>query len=430
MQDKTELFQHESEIAVLSILLNDPNKVFDATVLRPEYFSSTQHQLIYDTIQELSRESLVADYKLVWDRAIKKGVGDAVGGVEYLKRLVNAGYNAGNLSEYVSNILESNVARHLLMIGPKVKNSIDKGENVYGVVDEVSRALSELVNKGTTDSTHSVDSLSTKYIEDIEERMSDPGGRFMTTGFRTVDNFLGGVLPGELWIIAARPAMAKSSTVTCSMMNTAKAGIPSLLFSKEMSWDSLMDRMVSVDSGVPLYDIRMGAIEKGSENHKKVMDSINRLKTLPMFVDTNFNSDINFITSVIRRYHTKHGVKMFYLDYVQLMVERDEASTHELGRISKALKLLALELDIGIVLVSQLNRSVEARNDKHPILSDLRQSGNLEEDADVVVFLYRDEYYYPDSPHRGVLEYLVRKMRNGGIGTIALQFDAKTTKVH
>jgi replicative DNA helicase len=164
------------------------------------------------------------------------------------------------------------------------------------------------------------------------------------------------------------------------------------------------------------------------EQLEKIGESAKRIKELPIYIDSCFTADIGYLDTTIRKYRQLHNIDTVYVDYVQLMAERNEQSTHEIGRISRRLKLLANELGIGAVLLSQLNREVEHRDDRRPIMSDLRQSGNLEEDADLIAGLYRDEYYFKDSPNKGTIEFIIRKQRNGPIGTIYLNF-VDTTNV-
>lgn len=220
-----------------------------------------------------------------------------------------------------------------------------------------------------------------------------------------------------------------NSAVMCnSSLSTAKEGNPNLIFSYEMPKNTLIDRFLSLETKIGISDIRLGLINQ--KQIDELSEATKIIDGLPIYIDTNFAGNIGYLSSTIRRYKRLHDIKVVYLDYIQLMAERSTNATNELGQISRELKLLANNLGIGIVIFSQLNRLLEVRPDKRPILSDLRQSGNLEEDADVAAFLYRDEYYNKESRDVGVLEFIIRKNRNGAVGTIPLMFDPTTTTIY
>lgn len=219
-----------------------------------------------------------------------------------------------------------------------------------------------------------------------------------------------------------------NTAVMCnSALQSAKAGNPVLIFSLEMQKEAIIERFLAIETGIPLTSIRLGNLKKDEVDVLK--DKLRELKELPIYLDCSPNVNLNYIMATIRKYHKNNGIKLAYLDYLQLLAERDDTQTAELGRISRNMKLLAVELKIGIVLLSQLNRQVEMRDDKRPILSDLRQSGNIEEDCDLAIFLYRDDYYHEDSTELNVIEFLIRKNRNGVTGMIKLKFNAESNKV-
>ncbi len=227
----------------------------------------------------------------------------------------------------------------------------------------------------------------------------------------------------DLWVVAGRPGMGKSAF----MCNSVLSGVPSLIFSLEMSKESLMYRLISMTSGVPIFNLRLGRLTQ--EELDKVADAVKELKNLPIYIDTTFMTSVDSVVSLTKKYNRLYGIKVVHLDYVQILADRSAEATHEIGRISRAMKNLAHDLNIASVVYSQLNRNVEAREDKRPMLADLRQSGNLEEDADVVTFLYRDEMYNPNTKFKHVLELLVKKQRNGPTGVVTTLFNDQTNKI-
>jgi replicative DNA helicase len=209
-------------------------------------------------------------------------------------------------------------------------------------------------------------------------------------------------------------------------LGSAKIGNPCLVFSYEMTKQQLIERLLAIETGLSILDIHLGLVDnKGVE---KIRATVDLIKNLPLYIDA-FPGDINYIVSTIKRYHKTHGIKIVYIDYIQLMAERGDDQTAELGRISRKLKLLAKELGIAIIVFSQLNREVEKSDDKRPLASHLRQSGNLEEDADKVVMLYRDVVYNPQTKNPHEMEFIIRKNRQGPIGTIALIFYETSNRI-
>lgn len=423
-----ELYNPESEAIVLSILLKNPNKYYDTGSLREEHFSSIQNRIIFRTIVELLSEGLTPDLSLVYDRLLKNGHQTSVD-KKFLETLHRETYNEQNYKEYESNIVDSHLAKSLTSFSKEVETLIEKGSNVYSVAEMFSQRITDVLSSNSSATTKSNEELAPDYLENFNQRILNPDKRFITSGFSALDSLVGGVEPGSLWVIGGRTSMGKSALIINSMANCAKQGIPVLMFSKEMGWESLWDRMISIDTGISLRTIRGGIVGKSSPEYGKIEDAIERLSKYPIYIDQNFMGTTDYVVSTIRKFKHKHGIQLAYIDYLQLLAERNADSTHELGRITKALKLLAEELHIGIHLASQLNREVEYRDVKKPILSDLRQSGNIEEDADLVAFLYRDEYYNPESKDKGVIEYIIRKNRQGPIGTITMKFEQETTQI-
>jgi replicative DNA helicase len=244
---------------------------------------------------------------------------------------------------------------------------------------------------------------------------------------KDIDLTTGGKCVGDLWIIGGRPGSGKSAMMCNSIIADGRAGVPVLFFEKEMNYQSLIERLVAIDSAVPIQNIRLGLLDK--KQVEEIGLSMKRIREFPIYLDTTFSSDIHYMESTIYKYKSSKKIEVVYLDYLQLMSERGDNQTAELGQISRMCKLIANDQNVCVIAASQLNRRVEERDNKRPIMSDLRQSGNLEEDADYVIGLYRDEYYNPDTKFKNMMEFTILKARNGPVGTITLRFNPESNKV-
>lgn len=421
-----DLYNHESELAVLNIILTNPTEVYNVVNLRPFMFGSNVHSIIFECIEELEESSLVPEKNLIISYLDSKNKLATVGGAEYITYLCNLSYNKDNLQEFIRQVKNSYKARSLVSLTNEIQERIAPGD-IDVTIASLKTTLDNLEDTSGGESTVDFKSASKDTWNAIVERTSHPGIRGFTSGFSEMDIHTTGINPGELWIVAGRPSMGKSAWACNSMLYGAKAGLGELMFSLEMRKTAITERILSIESGVSLTDIRSGTLTQ--EQLNKISSGISGIKDLPIYIDSNFDSDLGYIKTTIKKYVRHYDIKVVHLDYIQLLAERSAEQTAELGRISRTLKLLANDLGIGVIVYSQLNRSVELRQDKRPILSDLRQSGNLEEDADIVNFLYRDDYYNDKSPAKGTQENIIRKNRNGEIGTLFFQFEPQTNKV-
>lgn len=422
-----ELFQQDAETAVLSILLQSPDKVFELLNLRSFMFSSSANQVLFSTITELAGQGLVPEINLIDSFMKAKGRDNEVGGREYLNYLIRQNYSSDNVKEFERIVVNSYKARSLISLSTKIPQSVMSSEDIDGVIGKVRQTLDLLTETSGGENTTVFGDILKESWNDIVERVENPGIRGITTGLAGLDIATSGMNPGDEWIIAGRPGMGKTANVCNLILNQGKAGIPTLVFSLEMQKKVLAERLIAIETGISSTNIRLGLLSK--EQLDTVSDAIKRVKALPIFIDSNYNADINYITSTTRRFVKLHGIKVLYLDYIQLLAERGADATNELGRISRAVKLLSNELGITSVVLSQLNREVEKRDDKRPVASDLRQSGNLEEDADVIVGLYRDIHYNKDAKDPLLMESLILKQRNGPVGMVPFTFEEETNKI-
>jgi replicative DNA helicase len=417
------LFNQESEVAVLSILLKNPEKVFDLGGIRNFMFSSSPNKLLFSSIEDLRSQNLVPEFSLVTGNLQSKDILKDCGGTDYLNYLMNQTFDSGNLKEFERIVINSYKARTLLSLSADMKSLVSNSDQIDGVISQLRNSLDNLSETNGGSVTEKLSDLIQSTWQVIVDKVKNPHID-ISTGYDSVDAVTGGYWPGDLWVIAGRPGSGKSALLCNTVLRSAKKGIGQLIFSLEMSKHSLIQRMLAIETGVPVTDIRLGLLNQ--KQLDLISDKIKEIKDLPIFIDTNYNNNPNYLSSTIRRYKKLYDIKVTHLDYIQLLVPRDTDATHAIGAVSRELKLLANDLGIINVMYSQLNRLVELRDDKRPILSDLRQSGNLEEDPDMVVFLYRDVMYSPDTRNKNSLEYIIRKQRNGPIGTINMNFSVET----
>jgi replicative DNA helicase len=417
------------EEAVLGTFLVHSYEAWNyAKDLQPYMFNNTSNGAIFGAIQSCITQGMEPTTLAIYGILEDKSHLTMAGGQPYLAALESMHQPPKNLPDLIIRVQNNYKIRKLKQINQTIPELLD--ENPYKINEVISRlhkSLDDLVSEiGNPDVTKLEDSLD-ETIAKILERRKNPGIRGISTGMQEVDFMTSGFNSGDVWYIGARPSHGKSAWLIKTSLEVAKEGNAIMLFNREMGRDDINERIISIVSQVPLQDIRLGKIEEGQLNALKKATEI--AKRLPIYVDNNFTSGADYIVATIRKYHQLYNIKVVGIDYIQLVVERSAESTHLLGAASRQLKLLAQELGITVIILSQLNRNVEHRDDRRPFMADLRQSGNLEEDADIMVALYRDEMYNDGSPDSGKLEFIVRKSRNGPTGTIVLRFDPETVNI-
>ena len=425
----SKLFDPQVEVFFLSILLNNPSKILELHGFNANMLTLDSHIIIFKNIKELLEENRNPDIRLLIATLQSKGSLEEVGGDEYLNYLYQQEVDEINLGEFEKIITDSFKAQKLLQVTKDVHTNLKNVANVDNQIVTLRSQLDSLNLVSNGSNVHKINELIDDTYESIVERKENPGVKGFTTGFEDIDLITSGFNPSEIWILCGRPGHGKTSTALNLMLQGARKGISSLLFSLEMNQRSLMERFVALETGIPLSpNIRMGSLS--TPDLQNIKDTLETFRELPIYMDASFTPTLGYFETTIRKYKYRHNINVVYLDYIQLLSERGEESTHELGRISRRCKLLANELDMTIVILSQLNRLVELRNDHKPILSDLRQSGNLEEDTDLAIGLYRDALYNKDSKNKNLLEFIILKQRNGPVGSIFLKFNEQTNKVY
>lgn len=426
MTDK--LYQIESETGVISLILKIPDLFHSADGLRYFMFSSTPHQIIFQEFEELAEKRMMPDPILVIESLESKKLIDSAGGKAYVEILLSKDFNEGSFSEFVRLVKDSYKARNFVSIVAGVRNNDISTANIDEFISNTRRSLEGLSEIGGGSDTLHVGDIAKSTYDEIMARTKNPGIRGASWGIPSLDVATGGKTPGDFWAIGARPGQGKTAMICNSILTDGVNGIPSLLIEREMRAQELMERLICIDTGIPNTNLRLGVLNQ--EQVDKVYKSLAKLKKLPIYIDTNYKaSDPYYLEGVITKFHNKFGIKNVYLDYIQLLAERDEGQTQEIGRLTRMFKLLANGLGVCSIILSQLNRGVESRDNKRPLLSDMKQSGAIEEDVDFAVGLYRDEYYNIETKYKGSMEFLILKNRNGPPGTVPLHFDGPTYKI-
>jgi replicative DNA helicase len=426
----------EAEVSVLgSILLSEQalDGILIDVKLRPGDFYRPRHGVIFAAMIRLKEKSdpEPVDVLTVSDELERGGQLDEVGGREYVHSLPNLVPAAANARHYARIVKEHAMLRRLLDTTRGIQ------EEVFGFAGEphelLEKAEAQLYRIAHDDRTGELRSIEAVLHDELAklERVSREGVAITGTpsGFKDIDDITGGFQPGNLIVLAARPAMGKSALVTNIAQNAAvDHGRAIALFSLEMSETELAQRFIAAEAKLNGDDLRKGRVRP--DRWPKVVKATEKLHASPLYIDDSSDMGVMEMRAKARRLHAREPLGLVVVDYLQLM--RPEAGAdsrvEQIGQISRGLKLLARELNIPVIAVSQLSRAVEQRPDKRPLLSDLRESGSIEQDADLVMFIYRDEYYNKESERPGEADIIIAKHRNGPIGDVALTFLARYPK--
>lgn len=428
MEVLNKLFTPDSEVMLLSTILKSPELIHSTDGLRFFMFSSTPHQVLFEEFEELRDRSLAPDPSLVGSSLESKNALDRAGGRKYLEFLLSRDTSESAFKEHLEIVMASYKGRSLVSLASGIKKENINATNIDDIINSTRKGLDDLVQLRGGESTLHLSDLTKDAYEEIISRVKNPGIRGVTWGIDSIDKTTGGKSPGDVWIVAGRPGAGKTALICNSILADGLAGVPSLLIEREMRAQELVERLICIDTGIHNTNLRLGVLNQ--EQIDKMYASLNKLKKLPIYIDTNYKASNTFyVESTVNKFKNKFGIQNVYLDYIQLLTERDEGQTQEIGRLTRLFKILSNELNICSILGSQLNRNVESRDDKRPLLSDMKQSGSIEEDADFVVGLYRDEYYNKETKYKGLLEYIILKHRNGPTGTVTTKFDGPTYRI-
>jgi replicative DNA helicase len=425
----------EAEQSVLGGLMLD-NSTWDtiADVVSPTDFYRRDHRLIFGAIGDLAERSEPSDAVTVAEYLDLKGQLAEAGGMAYLGQLVRGTPSAANIRTYASIVRERAMLRELIRIGGEIATSAyqPEGRDAAQLVDEAERQVFEIAEQGKRRGSgfqplKRVLSTTIDRLDELYKQGGDVTG--LGTGFKDFDGLTAGLHPGDLVIIAGRPSMGKTSFAMNIAEHAAMGlGASVAIFSMEMSAEQLSFRMISSLGRVNQSNLRRGRFT--DEDWSRINSAVSVMSKAKVFIDDTPALNPTELRARSRRLKREHGLDLIVVDYLQLMQVHGSAENRatEISEISRSLKALARELEVPVVTLSQLNRSVEQRADKRPVMSDLRESGAIEQDADLIAFIYRDEVYNKDSQRKGIADIIISKQRNGPIGDVQLTFLGEYTK--
>jgi replicative DNA helicase len=426
----------EAERAVLGSLLIDPDAIIKiASYLRAEDFYRERHAWLYDAMFTLNERREPLDFVTLVDELERRGQLQEIGGPAYVAELINSTPTAMYVDHYARIVERTAVLRRLISAAGRIAElAYDEGQDVEMVMDRAEQIIFGVSESRIHRDLTPIRNIMSSVIERIDDLARNPD-RLMgvPTGFTDLDRLLGGLQKSDLIILAGRPGMGKTAFCLSIAQNAAtRYDARVAVFSLEMSNDQLVQRLLSMETGIDSHRLRMGAIHDDDE-WTTLMEAANRLSNTQIFIDDTPGASVTEIRTKARRLYAEHGLDLIVIDYMQLMTAesgggRNENRQQEVSYISRSLKTLARELNVPIIALSQLSRAVEARSDKRPMLSDLRESGSLEQDADVVMFIYREDYYAEDTDRQNIADVLVAKHRHGSTGSISLFFRKELTQ--
>ncbi len=419
----------ESVLGAMLVAQGALTRVIDEVKLKPEDFYLDRHQVIFRAIHDLYAASKPVDELSVVESLAQHGKIEEVGGKLYVSELAAKVPAAGNAKHYAEIVQQNSLLRRLLGAGQEIQSWVHEREGEPRLLAErAEKLLFEVAHEEQASDFRRVDEILIDELDRLEKLSSGEAEVTGTpSGFRDLDGITGGFQPGNLIVLAARPAMGKSALVANIAENVSmKHELPVAFFSLEMSEVELAQRFIACRARIPGERLRKGKVAQ--KDWPKVVRACNELERAPLWIDDSSDLGLLDLRAKARRLHAQEqsrgGLGAVVVDYMQLMRADDPRANRveQVGQMSRGLKILARELGIPVIAISQLSRAPEQRPDKRPILSDLRESGQIEQDADVVAFLYRDEYYDPDSEDQGIAEVIIAKHRNGPIGKARLAF--------
>lgn len=420
----------EAEASLLGAILIDSDAIVKiADLISAEDFYDPKHGRIYEAISQLYEKHSPIDILTLSDQLKSTGFIDFVGGAGYLTELTNFVPTAAHAEQYAAIISEKSMRRRLIKSAQDtVELAYNEERPLQDLVEEAETKLFEVSQQHVKQDIASIETILGESFDRLDELHKDKGTlRGIPTGFRDLDNMLAGLQRSDLFILAARPAMGKTAfSLGLAHSIGTKAKEPVLIFSLEMSKEQLVDRMLSTESGVDAWALRTGNLS--DSDFEKIGQAMGTLSEAQIFIDDTPGITVSDLRTKARRESHIRPLGLIIVDYLQLMSGGARFSgqsnrVQEISEISRGLKGIARELNVPLIALSQLSRSVESRTPQIPQLQDLRESGSIEQDADVVAFLYREDYYNPESERKNIMDVLIRKHRHGPTGTVELYFD-------
>ncbi len=423
----------EAEQSVIGAMIMDKDAIVAASeILTEEDFYSKQYGALFEAMVELNDEGKPVDTVTLQDRLREKDVPPEVSSLEFIRELLNTLPTSAHIKNYANIVAEKAMLRRLIKLNEEIANTCYVGkDSLENILEDTEKRVFNLVQRRNTDSFVPIRQVVMNAMDQIEKASKNKGSvTGIATGFIDLDYRTAGMQPSDLVLIAARPSMGKTAFVLNIAQHVAfKLEQTVAIFSLEMSKEQLVSRLFSLESKVDAQKLRTGNLS--DNDWEKLIETAGVIGKSNLIIDDTPGITIGEMRSKCRKYKLEYDLKMIIIDYLQLMSgsgSRNDSRQQEISDISRSLKALARELGVPVLALSQLSRAVEQRPDHRPMLSDLRESGAIEQDADVVMFIYRDDYYNKDTEKKGIAEIIVAKQRNGPIGTIELVWLPEYTK--
>lgn len=420
----------DAEASLLGSVLIDTDAIVKiADSIRPTDFFDKRHELIYQAMLNLYEQHEAIDVLTLANRLKSNGELDSVDGAAYLTELTNFVPTAAHVEQYADIVAQKSLRRRLIKVSQQmVSLGFDESKSLHELIEEAELNLFSVSEQHIKQSIVSIETILAESFERLDDLHKDKKKiRGVSSGFKDVDNLLAGFQRSDLFILAARPSMGKTALMLNFAHNVAvQSKEPVLFFSLEMSKEQLVDRLLSMESGVDAWALRTGNLT--DSDFEKIGEAMGTLSEAPIYIDDTPGITVSDLRTKARREAHRHPLGLIVVDYLQLMsggsrFGYESNRVQEISEISRGLKSVARELNVPLIAASQLNRSVENRSPQIPQLADLRESGSIEQDADVVAFIYREEFYNPETERKKITDILVKKHRNGPIGGVELYFD-------
>jgi len=422
----------DAEKAILGSIMLRPGAIHEINdTVNSDSFYASKHAQIYKIMLELSSKGEPIDILSVSHKLEEKGQLDQIGGSSYLSELTNSVPASTNIKYYADIVNKKHILRKIIEAGDHISELgfRDDVEDVFEILDQAEKKMMGINSNAGSHAFQSIKDSLPEAWERLEKLHENKGElRGVSTGFHDLDQYLSGFQKSDLIILAARPSMGKTTlALDIARQAALKQGTPTVIFSLEMSTQQLVDRMLAAQSKVNAWNLRTGNLSSEGE-FAKIRDSLDSLSKAPIFIDDMAGNSIIRMRSVCRRIRAEHGIGLIIVDYLQLMStsKNYDNMVNQVTEISRSLKALAKEFDVPVVALSQLSRAVESRGGR-PRLSDLRDSGSIEQDADIVMFIHREDKGKDESEKTNIAEILIEKHRNGPVGKVDLYFDEKST---
>lgn len=422
----------EAEQSVIGSMILDREAITIASeLILPEDFYNKQYGVIFEAMVELNDEGKPVDLVTLQDRLKEKDVPPEVSSLEFIRDIITAVPTSANVRYYARIVAEKSTLRKLIRTVGEIENDCYAGkESLEVILEDTEKKVFDLVQRRNSGENVPIRKIVMNALQRIEAASKNTGSvTGVATGFFDLDVMTSGMQPADLVLIAARPSMGKTAFVLNIAQYAAfKSNKSVAIFSLEMSKEQLVNRMFSLESSVDAQHLRNGKLDESE--WEKLVESAGVIGGSKLIIDDTPGISIQEMRSKCRKFKLEQGLDMIIIDYIQLMSGggKSESRQQEISEISRSLKALAREMNVPVLALSQLNRSVEQRPDKRPMMSDLRESGAIEQDADVIMFIYRDDYYNKDTEKPGVAEIIIGKQRNGPVGTVELAWMAKYTR--